>query len=563
MAIETYTPVKSPKQVPPGSAKPPSKTPGRLPAILLLAGILLVCFIRIRMLSLPLERDEGEYAYCGQLILQGIPPYSMAYNLKLPGTYYSYALMMAAFGQSSRGIHLGLMAVCLGSMLLTYFIARRLFDNSVGAIAAVVVGLVSVSPTLYGQAAHATHFVTFFMLIGFYLLLLASYRHSLLFSLLGGIAMGLAGLCKQPGLFFWLFGPFVLTILHDKTDCPPGSSQSGAPPRSTLPSLLAYGAGLMIPIGLTLLGLRFAGVFDRFWFWTMVYPQAYGSRIPVMSAWTNFKARLPEVTSVFTALWVMAGLGVPALLLYPARARSRIVAALFLFFSFLTCIPGFHFRQHYFLPLVPALGIMVGVLIATINERAGKRLRAAPLVTAAFFAVAVAGGLIMKRGFFFEQNPTELCRTVYGGNPFPESLPVAQYIKQNTREDDRIFVYGSEPQLYFYSNRKSATGYIYMYDLAYRHLYLGRMQSDMIREVELNRPRMIVYVSTTTSWLAEPNVIDPLAGWLAGYLRQNRYVPVFWADINFPRDTIYVSGEMARTYARKSENCMVVFRRGD
>jgi hypothetical protein len=312
-----------------------------------------------------------------------------------------------------------------------------------------------------------------------------------------------------------------------------------------------------------MLSLRFAGVFDRFWFWTMVYPQTYGSRIPVVGAWTVFKARFPEVISVFTALWVMAGLGVPALLLHPARARSRVVAAIFLFFSFLTCIPGFHFRQHYFLPLVPALGIMVGVLIATINERAGKRFRSAPLVTAVFFAVTVAGGLIMQRGFFFEQNMTELCRTVYGGNPFPESLPVAQYIKQNTREDDRIFVYGSEPQLYFYSNRKSATGYIYMYDLAYRHPYLSRMQSDMIREVELNRPRMIVHVSTAMSWLAEPNVIDPLSDWIAGYLRQNRYVPVFWADIDFPRDTIYVSGEMARTHARKSENCMVVLRRGD
>jgi hypothetical protein len=104
---------------------------------------------------------------------------------------------------------------------------------------------------------------------------------------------------------------------------------------------------------------------------------------------------------------------------------------------------------------------------------------------------------------------------VCDGNPFPESLPAAQYIKQNTREDDRIFVYGSEPQLYFYSNRKSATGYIYMYDLAYRHPYLGWMQSDMIREVELNRPRMIVYVSTATSWLAEPKMVDPLSDWLA------------------------------------------------
>ena len=38
----------------------------------------LVIAIRIRLLGIPLERDEGEYAYAGQLILQGIPPYKLA-----------------------------------------------------------------------------------------------------------------------------------------------------------------------------------------------------------------------------------------------------------------------------------------------------------------------------------------------------------------------------------------------------------------------------------------------------------------------------------------------------
>ena len=39
----------------------------------------------IRLLGIPLERDEGEYAYAGQLILQGIPPrYKLAYNMKFP-----------------------------------------------------------------------------------------------------------------------------------------------------------------------------------------------------------------------------------------------------------------------------------------------------------------------------------------------------------------------------------------------------------------------------------------------------------------------------------------------
>ena len=53
--------------------------------------LLATALIRFRLLEAPLERDEGEYAYAGQLMLEGIPPYQLACNMKLPGTYAAYA----------------------------------------------------------------------------------------------------------------------------------------------------------------------------------------------------------------------------------------------------------------------------------------------------------------------------------------------------------------------------------------------------------------------------------------------------------------------------------------
>ena len=50
----------------------------------LLLVVLLVAGIRFHLRIMPLERDEGEYAYAGQLILQGIPPYALAYNMSCP-----------------------------------------------------------------------------------------------------------------------------------------------------------------------------------------------------------------------------------------------------------------------------------------------------------------------------------------------------------------------------------------------------------------------------------------------------------------------------------------------
>src|SRR5579863_3539192 len=80
--------------------------------------ILLFALIRWRLRAMPLERDEGEYAYAGQLMLQGIPPYRIAYNMKFPGTYVAYAVIMWIFGQTDAGIRVGLLAVNAITILL-------------------------------------------------------------------------------------------------------------------------------------------------------------------------------------------------------------------------------------------------------------------------------------------------------------------------------------------------------------------------------------------------------------------------------------------------------------
>src|SRR6266436_113609 len=90
-------------------------------AVIIAAVVLLSLSVRFRLRDMPLERDEGEYAYAGQLLLQGIPPYKEAYNMKLPGTYAAYAVIMAIFGQTPSGIHVGLALVNAASIILVFF----------------------------------------------------------------------------------------------------------------------------------------------------------------------------------------------------------------------------------------------------------------------------------------------------------------------------------------------------------------------------------------------------------------------------------------------------------
>src|SRR5271170_6118763 len=132
------------------------------PWLVVLAVLLFVGFIRVRLLEMPLERDEGEYAYAGQLILQGIPPYELAYNMKLPGTYYACAAGMALFGQTTVGIHLTLLVVNALTTVFVFLLGRRLFGVAAGLTACVTYGLMSASTAVLGMAAHATQFVVLF-----------------------------------------------------------------------------------------------------------------------------------------------------------------------------------------------------------------------------------------------------------------------------------------------------------------------------------------------------------------------------------------------------------------
>src|SRR5205085_12383640 len=131
----------------------------------------LVITIRIRLLGIPLERDEGEYAYAGQLMLQGIPPYNLAYNMKFPGTYAAYAVIMSIFGQTIHGVHLGLLMVNAASIALVFFLGRRLMNATAGIVAAASYAVLSVNPSVLGFAGHATHFVILPVLGGCLLLL--------------------------------------------------------------------------------------------------------------------------------------------------------------------------------------------------------------------------------------------------------------------------------------------------------------------------------------------------------------------------------------------------------
>ena len=179
-------------------------------------GLLLVVFltmvIRYGLIEVPFERDEGEYAYGGQLILQGILPYQQIYNMKLPGIYAAYAGLMAVFGQTHMGIHLGLMFINAATIVLVFLLAKQLYDSIVGLVAAAAFAIMSLLPSVQGISAAAEHFVILFSIGGLWVLVKALDKDMPMLIVISGLMLGCGFLMKQHGAAFILFGGLYILI---------------------------------------------------------------------------------------------------------------------------------------------------------------------------------------------------------------------------------------------------------------------------------------------------------------------------------------------------------------
>jgi 4-amino-4-deoxy-L-arabinose transferase-like glycosyltransferase len=527
-----------------------------LPLLLLAGVIFILClYVRWRLLEVPLERDEGEYAYMGQLLLQGIPPYLQAYTMKLPGVSVAYALIMLLFGQTLFGIHLGLLLVNVANTLLVGLLARRLFNPRAALAAAASYALLALSQSVLGVFAHATHFVVLFALAGL-LLLLRHFDTGKLPALCGaGICLGLAITMKQHAVL--IAGFAVLYHAWRTWRRPPGDGRS----------LWVTGGWLLLCIALPLLLLALwmalAGVFQHFWFWTVRYASAYASSLPLNIGVSILGRMLSKLWDHQPLLWLLAGAGFCAVLVRPRVCADRLLLFGLLASSFLAICPGFYFRNHYFVLLLPAIALLVGGSVAATEDLLAKARQGwLPVAVPCLLLTLAAGwGIYRERAYLLEFAPMKVSRETYGQNPFPESLEIARYLAERTTAEDRIAVLGSEPQIYFYANRRSATGHIYMYGLMELHRDAFRMQQEMIGEIEAARPEYIVIVNLELSWLTRPRSKRLILEWADSYL-DALYDEVGKVMIYPDRTEYYFDEDLARVDPRMNAELLIYRRKG-
>jgi len=523
----------------------------------LITGITLVTVIilRFHLLEVPLERDEGEYAYSAQLILQGIPPFAGAYNMKMPGIYGVYACIMFLLGESVYAIHLGLLFINVITTILTMVLFCRLFSARVALMSSAIFSVLSLSPTVHGMFANAEHFVMPFSISGLILLLSACEQRSYMSALLSGILLGIAAIVKQHGAAFVLLG-FVWSLLCLGTDG-----------KISIFSRIRYagtfGIGSIIPFIIICLIIWRAGTFDKFWFWTFDYARSYTSMNSLSQGFLNFKYSFRPIFSSTTLILFLCTLGGIFLIKSNVQKRVKYFSVCFLCASFLAIIPGFYFREHYFILLLPALSLFAALgldsLYVLMLKTGSKERRTLVILNIALVA-ALLQPILTHWETLFRATPAEVSRRIYGLNPFVESPHVAQYIKRHTNPNAKIAIIGSEPQIYFYAQRRAATKYIYTYALMEDHPYAAKMQNEMISEIEMASPEFIVFVNITTSWLERSSSNMKIFAWFNKYIEAN-YKLTGLVDIIHKEQTTYVWGKEALNNKPRSSFWLAIYRK--
>jgi hypothetical protein len=507
--------------------------------------------IRLRLVDVPLDRDEGEYAYIGRLVLEGGAPYIDAYSMKMPGIYLLYALWLSAFGHTSAGVHAGLLVMNALSTVVVFLLARRLHDAVIATAAAAVFAVATLNPMLYGLAAYAEHFLLPAALLGCLAVVRAVESRRLALFGAAGALFGVAFVIKQTGGMLALFA--AIYVLRS-------AWRERARPVTIAGRLVAFAVGSVVPFALVCLWAARTGSFGKFWFWTFEYATQYGMAQRMYGALVSLRFALMSIAPVAGPVLALAAAAIVAGWLTPKFRRGHDLLAPWLGVALVIACVGFYFRPHYFLLMLPPAAILVAAFARALVAIVAARSRAmAGVVAAALVLVTLVHPLVFDGDVLFRVSPAEASRMIYGRNPFVESLEVAQYIRAHAAKDDRIAVIGSEPQIYFYAGRPAATGYIYMYPLMEVQPFAARMQQELIRELEIARPRYLVYVNIHASWLATPHSDVTLSRWFQGYWRNFERVGV--ADIISGEHTSYVWDDAARTYTPRSPLWIAVLRR--
>jgi 4-amino-4-deoxy-L-arabinose transferase-like glycosyltransferase len=486
-------------------------------SIFIIGIIVFSWFVRLHYFRVPLERDEGEYAYIAKTIERGGVPYRDAFNQKPPAIFFTYYAIFKVFGERAQDLRLGLYFYNLISAFMLYMLARMIFGNPAGALAAFIFVFVTSERRLLAHAANTEIFMLLPMILSWFFALKESGggAKEMVNIFLAGFFSCTALLYKQVAaanyagiIIFYLYSG-----LARKENF-----------KDILKKLCLSISGFLLPLLAVIGYFSLNGALGDFLYQVLYHNIEYSNIMkeifPQSHLVGHFINTFLFIAQSQAAWWVLAAMSFVFIL----RSDKRDEKAVLIWFivSLAGVSAGFRFTLHYFLQAMPALSMLAGYGIVKVFAYTRKiRIKPVrPLIRAAFVALIIA--LPAKaNSYYYSLTPGQLAYVIYSDSPFREAVNVSGYIRQNSADGEEIFVLGSEPEIYFYSGRKSVSKYIFTYPLTYPYSDVLKKQKEVVSAVKSRKPAFILYVLYPFSFSFAPDTPTYLVDEMNNIVEEN------------------------------------------
>jgi hypothetical protein len=453
----------------------------RKATIALLAIFAVGVLLRSQIAAIPLERDEGEYAYIAQRWLNGEIPYKEAFDQKPPGVFAAYAVIQSLFGESPKAIHWGMQLYTLATLTCVFFLGWRLYSFTPGACAACLCAFMISNACVLGNSANTEVFMILPMTGALLTTLIATKSDSLRWGFVSGVLAMSALLFKQVAFPNFIFSALCFLLVGKRRWRLAGSFLGGA-------------IVMFLPVGVYFVA---ENAWREFYDCVLGLNLRYASRLPLSaypaSFWLNFR----PILAVNWAIYLLAGIGsvwVIGRYLRPPRGQSNsgdLLIVVWLLFCAWGVSTGGYFRKHYFVQALPAVSLLAAAGIARITFRAAAP-RRSEMLAYLLSAVAITIGVVAESWYYLPGSPEAKCRTIYGAHPFPESQSIADYLAKHSTADDTIFIFGSEPQILYHAHRKSASRYFFLQPVMLPTPEARGQQLEILEQLRLRPPKFIL-----------------------------------------------------------------------
>ena len=456
----------------------------------LLSLVGMICFflvLRWNSFTVPFERDEGEYAYSAWLMNHHVMPYEHSFLQKPPMIVYLY---MACQYISEDSIVLPRIFASLSlvlTILLTGTIVARERNLGVGISAMWMMPTMLSSIALGPFAANTEMFMLLPLMLVVFFYVWKRGEQAIPVWLAAGCCTAIACLFKPiaaPPLLFILV-VWALEIRKISRQNSPVLIYALSVAAGTLgTSLLIVSPFLLHDGGRSLREC------------VLEYNSVY-----INSDETGLQSLTFYLDYFWRNWWVIVLLLAWCIIKRPARwwVYLGLLAA-----GLLT-IYRMPFGHYYFL-LIPFLAIIAAFALDSIfhqvtmfskREDAWKRV----LIVAAIVLV-----LTIPNFDLLTQSPGELIKTAYGDdNPFIEAQVMAKKLQEITAPTDRVFIAGSEPEIYYYAKRECSSRFDIIYPLILPTPVAAQYQEETIKSLEVTPPDVIIFVYSPKSWLLNKN----------------------------------------------------------